>query len=79
MGIKKCKARARICVYWPSLYEAIEHEVKQCPNKYSKDNQKEIMISHDTPLNSKTFKQFAKEWGFTVVTQFNGLIIFIRL
>ena len=38
MGIEKCKARARVCVYWPAMYEAIEHEVKKCPvcNKYSK-------------------------------------------
>jgi len=51
MGIKKCKARARLCVYWPSMYDAIEHEVKQCPvcNKYSKSNQKETMIPHDIP------------------------------
>ena len=36
------------CVYWPSVYDAIEHEVKQFPvcNKY---NQKETMIPHDIP------------------------------
>ena len=147
MGTEKCKARARSCVYWPSMYEAIEHKVKKCPvcNKYSKGNQKEPMIPHDVPnrpwemlgadyfsfagkdyllivdyflkypevicmtsktaeatvkmmrqifsrhgipntlvadnmpFNSKAFKQFAKEWDFSVVTsspnyvQSNGL------
>ena len=147
MGIEKCKARARVCVYWPSMYEAIEHEVTKCPvcNKYGKGNQKEPMIPHDIPnrpweklgadyfsfagkdyllivdyfskypevirmnsktaeatvnkmkqtfachsipntlvadnmpFNSKEFKQFAKEWDFSVVTsspnyaQSNGL------
>ena len=49
MGIEKCKARARVCVYWPAMYEAIEHEVKKCPvcNKYSKNNQKEPMLPHE--------------------------------
>ena len=42
MGIEKCKARARQCVYWPSMYEAIEQEVKKSPvcSKYSRRNQK---------------------------------------
>ena len=147
MGIGKCKARARLCVYWPAMYESIEHEVKKCPvcNRYSKGNQKELMIPHDIPnrpweklgadyfsfagtdyllivdyfskypeivrmssktaeatiskmkqifsrhgipntvvadnmpFNSKVFKQFAREWDFSVVTsspnyaQSNGL------
>ena len=147
MGIEKCKSRARVCVYWPAMYDAIEHEVKRCPvcNKYSKGNQKELMIPHDIPdcpwqklgadyfsfagkdyllvidyfskypevvrmnsktaeatvnkmkqifsrhgipntlvadnmpFNSKAFKQFAKEWDFSVTTsspnyaQSNGL------
>ena len=147
MGIEKCKARARVCVYWPAMYEAIENEVRKCPvcNKYGKGNQKEPMIPHDIPnrpweklgadyfsfagndyllvvdyfskypevvrvnsktaeatinkmkqifsrhgipntlvadnmpFNSKAFRQFAKEWDFSVVTsspnyaQSNGL------
>ena len=147
MGIEKSKARARVCVYWPAMYEAIEQEVKKCPvcNKYSKGNQKEPMIPHNVPnrpweklgadyfslagkdyllivdyfskypeiismesktaeatvkamkqifarhgipntvvadnmpFNSKAFRQFAKEWDFSVVTsspnyaQSNGL------
>ena len=148
MGIDKCKARARVCVYWPAMYEAIEQAVKKCPvcNKHSKRNQKEPMIPHELPnrpweklgadyftfagkdyllvvdyfskypevvhmnsktaeatvkkmtqifsrhgipntlvadnmpFNSKAFKQFAKEWGFSVITsspnypQSNGLV-----
>ena len=33
------------------MYESIEHEVKKCPvcNRYSKGNQKELMIPHDIP------------------------------
>ena len=147
MGIEKCKARARVCVYWPAMYEAIENKVRKCPvcNKYGKGNQKEPMIPHDIPnrpweklgadyfsfagndyllvvdhfskypevvrmnsktaeatinkmkqifsrhgipntlvadnmpFNSKAFRQFAKEWDFSVVTsspnyaQSNGL------
>ena len=51
MGIDKCKARARVCIHWPAMYEAIEQEVKKCPvcNKYSKGNQKEPMIPHEIP------------------------------
>ena len=51
MGIDKCKARARVCVYWPAMYEAIEQAVKKCPvcNKHSKGNQKEPMIPHEIP------------------------------
>ena len=144
-GKEKCKAR--VCVYWPAMYEAIENEVRKCPvcNKYGKGNQKEPMIPHDIPnrpweklgadyfsfagndyllvvdyfskypevvrvnsktaeatinkmkqifsrhgipntlvadnmpFNSKAFRQFAKEWDFSVVTsspnyaQSNGL------
>ena len=51
MGIDKCKARARVCVYWPGMYEEIEQAVKKCPvcNKYSKGNQKEPMLPHEIP------------------------------
>ena len=51
MGIEKSKARARVCVYWPKMYEAIEYEVKKCSvcNKYSLQNQKEPMLPHPVP------------------------------
>lgn len=51
MGIKKCKSRARTCVYWPSMYKAIEYEVQSCPVcvAYGKQNQKEPMLPHPVP------------------------------
>ena len=30
LGIEKCKARARTCVYWPNMNDSIEQEVKTC-------------------------------------------------
>ena len=51
MGIEKCKSRARTCVYWPSMYTAIEQEVQSCPVciSYSKQNQREPMLPHAIP------------------------------
>ena len=51
MGIKKCKSRARTCVYWPSMYKAIEYEVQSCPVcvAYGNQNQKEPMLPHPVP------------------------------
>ena len=51
MGIEKCKFRARSCVYWPSMYNAIEQKVQSCPVcvAYSKQNQKEPLLPHPIP------------------------------
>ena len=51
MGIERSKARAKVCVYWPGMYQAIESEVKQCStcNKYSTANQREPMLPHPVP------------------------------
>ena len=51
LGIEKCKSRARTCVYWPSMYKAIEREVESCPVcvAYSKQNQREPMLPHPIP------------------------------
>ena len=51
MRIEKCKSRARTCVYWPSMYTAIEQEVQSCPVciSYSKQNQREPMLPHTIP------------------------------
>jgi len=51
MGIEKCKQRARTCVYWPSMYRAIEQAVQSCPvcAAYSKQNQKEPLLPHPIP------------------------------
>ena len=52
LGVEKCKARARTCVYWPSMNEAIEQEVKMCSvcNTYSRANQREPLLPHSVPL-----------------------------
>ena len=51
-GIDKCKARARSCVYWPGMNEAIETHVKKCSvcNTYPKANQKETPLPHTVPM-----------------------------
>ena len=65
MGIDKCKARARVCVYWPAMYEAIEQTVKKCPvcNKHSKGNQKEPMIPHEIP--NRPWEKLGADYYFT--------------
>lgn len=54
LGIEKCKARARSCVYWPSMNKDIEQEVKKCPacNEYSKAIQKEPLTPHAVPTRA---------------------------
>ena len=51
LGIQKCKARARLCVYWPNINDDIEKTVKSCSvcNKYGSSVQKEPMIPHKLP------------------------------
>ena len=52
LGIEKCKARARVCVYWPNLDDDIERMVRQCSvcNQYTRGNQKEQLHSHLIPM-----------------------------
>ena len=52
LGIEKCKARARMCVYWPKIDDAIEKVVRQCSvcNQYARANQKEPLLPHSVPL-----------------------------
>ena len=52
LGIKKCKARAKMCVYWPHINDSIEQLVKECSisNKYSRANPKQPLLSHSVPL-----------------------------
>ena len=52
LGIEKCKARARICVHWPSLDDDIERVVRQCLvcNQYTRGNQKEQLHHHSIPM-----------------------------
>ena len=51
LGIEKCKARARICVYWPHIDDDIEQAVKQCSvcNQYARANQKKPLLPHSVP------------------------------
>ena len=51
-GIDKCKARAKSCVYWPGINDAIEAYVKKCSvcNTYAKANQKETLLPHPVPM-----------------------------
>ena len=53
LGIEKSIARARACVYWPAMYNDIEHAVKQCTicNKHSNTNQKEPLLPHPVPTH----------------------------
>ena len=52
LGIEKCKARAKTCVYWPNMNNSIEQEVKPCLicNMYSRANLKEPFLSYSVPL-----------------------------
>ena len=51
MGITRCKQRGRSCVYWPSMNDYIEKQVKECDTctKFPTDNRKEPMIPHEIP------------------------------
>ena len=147
MGIEKPKSRARACVYWPGMYNAIELEVKNAqhvtnmlqqakiepmlphpvPSRpweklgldyftlggkdyllivdyfskypevlqmnsktadviiakmksiFTRHSIPNIVVADNMPFGSRAFHQFAKEWGFKVVTssptypQSNGL------
>ena len=51
LGIQKCKARARLCIYRPNINDDIEKTVKSCSvcNRHGNSNQKEPMILHQLP------------------------------
>ena len=48
LGIQKCKAQTRLCVYWPNINGDIEKTVKSYSvcNRHGNSNQKEQMICH---------------------------------
>ena len=50
-GIKKCKLRAKSCVYWPNMYREIETLISSCNvcQKYQNSQQKEPMIPSEIP------------------------------
>ena len=55
LGIEKCKERARTCVYWPHINNAIEQYVQSCSvcNMYNRANQKEPLLSHSVPMRPR--------------------------
>jgi len=68
LGIEKCKARAKMCVYWPNVSDSIEQLVKQCSfcNKYNRANQKELLLQHSVPI--RPWDKIGADY-FTVATQ----------
>ena len=74
LGIQKCKARARLCVYWPNINDDIEKMVKSCSvcNRYVNSNQKEPMIPHQLP--DRPWEEVCADY-FTLHTQDYLLVI----
>ena len=74
LGIQKCKARARLCVYWPHINDNIEKTVKSCSvcSKYGSSVQKEPMISHQLP--DRPWKKVGADY-FTLHTQDYLLVV----
>ena len=68
MGIERCKARARLCVYWPHINGDIEITVKSCTvcNKFSNSIHKEPMIPHQLP--DRPWEQVSTDY-FTICNQ----------
>ena len=74
LGIEKCKARAKMCVYWPHINDSIEQLVKECSicNKYSRANPKEPLMSHSVPL--RPWDKIGADY-FTLATQDYLLVV----
>ena len=74
LGIQKCKAQARLCVYWPSINDDIEKTVKSCSvcNKFGNSVQKEPMIPHQLP--DRPWEEVSADY-FTLHTQDYLLIV----
>ena len=51
LGVQKCKSRAKDIMYWPSMSQDIEDEVKKCAicATYRNSNQKEPLLPHTVP------------------------------
>ncbi len=51
LGMDKCKARARMSLYWPGMSRDIEEQCAKCTTcaKYQKSNQKEPLMAHEIP------------------------------
>ena len=74
MGIEKCKARARLCVYWPHINEDIENTVKSCTvcNKFGNSIHREPMIPHQ--LSDRPWEQVSADY-FTLCNQDYLLVV----
>ena len=51
LGMDKCKSRARLVVYWPSMCQEINDMIAECSvcAKFRKANQREPLIPHEIP------------------------------
>ncbi|XP_059044987.1 uncharacterized protein K02A2.6-like [Achroia grisella] len=73
LGIEKCKARARSCIFWPHMNKEIENKVQNCNTccRFKKRNSKEPMTIRDMPhkpwsvLGSDVF--YYKEKPFLII------------
>jgi len=74
LGVQKCKARARLCVYWPNINDEIDKIVKSCSvcNRYVNSNQKEPMIPHQLP--DRPWEEVSADY-FTLHTQDYLLVV----
>ena len=74
MGIERCKARARLCVYWPHINDDIENTVKSCTvcNKFGNSLHKEPMIPHQLP--NRPWEEVSADY-FTLCTQDYLLVV----
>ena len=74
LGIEKCKARARLCVYWPHINDDIENTVKSCTvcNQFGNSIHKEPMIPHQLP--GRPWEEVSADY-FTLHTQDYLLVI----
>ena len=74
MEIERCKARARLCVYWPHINEDIENTVKSCTvcNKFCNSIHKEPMIPHQLP--DRPWEQVSADY-FTLCNQDYLLVV----
>ena len=72
--IEKCKARPKICVYWPNINGTIEQLVKECfiCNRYSQANHRELLLLHC--VHSCPWEKIGADY-FPIATQDNILVI----
>lgn len=73
LGVEKCKARARSCIFWPHMNKEIENKVQNCNTccRFKKRNSKEPMTIREMPhkpwsvLGSDVF--YYKEKPFLII------------